>query len=392
MLIQRIETKKIAAEFEAKYGCKVQYDVISWTEFQTKLVQMVSSQNPMDYIKLSDQDFVNYAAKKLIQPIDSYIDINNKYFSKPFMGKVQNGIIRCMSCIIPTIIIPRMVSFSIIKRCSRIKEKRSRIRIIKRANGLLNNSVKQRKAMTKDTNKDGKMDVLGFGTWWYDSLLLANGNSQVTLNQNGGIDVSLQSKSAYTAMQLIEDMQLVDHSYDWNVNASDKFLNSQMAMIYERPWEAVGGYDMYNKDNFPDELGICPIPKGPDTGSTYYAPVLIHGYGIPTGAKNPLGAVAWFIFNAEREEQHQNDADILKTRRRTLSDEHMKIVQDFIATSVPMNSFSNSVGSWLTSKWDLWAGILRDNVPPATTVEKNINILNNEIKRTIGQDSGTIND
>ena len=134
------------------------------------------------------------------------------------------------------------------------------------------------------------------------------------------------------------------------------------------------------------------MPTGPDTGGKMYAPVIIHGYGIPTGAKNPLGAVAWFIFNAEYAEEHQNDADVVKERRRALSDEHRKIALDYIAKSTPLHSHGNSIGSWGTSKWDMWAGILRDNVPPATTVQKNINILKNEIQRTLGGNSGSIND
>lgn len=247
--------------------------------------------------------------------------------------------------------------------------------------------------MTKDTNKDGKPDILGFGTWWYDAFLLANGNTQVKLNQNGSIDITLQSQNAYNAMQLIENMQLVDHSYDWNVNPQEKFLNSQMAMMLERPWEAVGAYNMYNKDVFPDEIGIVPVPKGPDAGNTYYAPVLIHGYGIPSSAKNPLGAVAWFLHSAEYSEKRKNDPEVIKNRRRMLSDEHLKIVDEFISKSTPINSFSNSIGSWYTTKWELWSGILRDNIPPATAVAQKINLLKNEISKTLNQGgSGVIND
>ncbi len=383
--------KKLAEEFKKKYGCTVTYEVISWTEFQTKLVQAVNAKTPVDYIKFSDQDFINYAAKKIIQPIDDYIDINNQYFSKSFMErfKWKNQMYLMYDPANYT------SSYGFIFYNKTMFEDEGETEPYdwyKQGKWDFEQFRKTARAMAKDTNKDGKMDILGFGTWWYEGLLLANGNSQVNINQNGTIDITLQNKSAYTAMQLIEDMQLVDHSFDWNTNATEMFLNSKLAMIFERPWEAVGAYDMYNPENFPDEIGFCPMPTGPDTGGKTYAPVLIHGYGIPTGAKNPLGAVAWFIFNAEYSKQHENDADVVKDRRRALSDEHRQIALDYIAKTTPLNSHVNSIGSWVTSKWEMWAGILRDNVPPATTVQTNINILKNEIQRTLGGSSNVIDD
>ena len=383
--------KKKAEEFKKKYGCTVSWQVISWTEFQTKLVQLVNSKKAMDYIKYSDQDFVNYAAKKLVQPIDDYIDINNKYFSKTFMEKFKWK--NKMYLMYDPASYRSSYTFIFYNKTMFEDEGVTEpYDWYKQGKWTFDQFRKTAREMTKDTNKDGKMDILGFGTWWYEGLLLANGNSQVNIKQDGNIDITLQNKSAYTAMQLIEDMQLVDHSYDWNTNPSQMFVNSKLAMILERPWEAVGAYDMYNPENFPDEIGFCPVPKGPDSGNTTYAPVLIHGYGVPTSAENPLGAVAWFLFNAEYDDQHKNDPDVVKERRRAISDEHWKIAQEYMSKSVPMNSFANSIGSWVTSKWDMWAGILRDNVPPATTVSKNINILKNEIQRTLSGSSGVIDD
>lgn len=384
--------KKIAAEFEAKYGCKVSYVLISWSEFQTKFVQSVNSKNPVDYITVSDQEFVNYAAKNLIQPIDSYINLNDSRFSQKFMGMFQwKGKHYVMYNPANYTSSYGFIFFN--KTMFEDEGITDPYTLYKQGKWNFQQFRETARLMTKDTNKDGKMEIRGFGTWWYDAFILMNGNSQVKINSNATIDITLNQKNAYTAMQLIEDMQLVDHSYDWNTNATDQFMNSRLAMIFERPWHAVGNYDLYNEENFPDEIGICPPPKGTDAGSTYYAPTIIHGNGIPVGAKNPKAAVAWYLFNCDYAASHKNDASSVAERRRSLSDEHLKIANDFIAKATPINSHANGIGGWYFSKWDMWAGILRDNVPPATTVAKNINILKNEIAQTIGKStSGNIDD
>lgn len=303
--------KKLAEEFKKRYGCTVSYEVISWTEFETKLVQSVNSKNPVDYIKYANGEFINYAVKNIIQPIDDYIDINNRHFSKNFMEryKWKNQMYLMYNPALYT------SSYGFIfynKTMFEDAGETEPYEWYKQGKWNFDQFRKTARAMTKDTNKDGKMDILGFGTWWYEAFLLANGNSEVNVNQNGTIDILLQNKSAYTAMQLIEDMQLVDHSYDWKANATEMFLNSKLAMLFERPWEAVGAYDMYNPENFPDEIGFCPMPTGPDTGGKTYAPGDHPRVRHPHRRENPLGAVAWFIFNAEYAEEHQNDADVVK--------------------------------------------------------------------------------
>lgn len=385
------EEKAFAKNFETKYGCTVKWVTVSWGEFQTKLVQLVTSGDAMDIFKASDQNFVNYVAKKLIQPIDDYIDISNPYFSETFMDmfKWKNERYILYN---PNTYISHYAFIYYNKTMFEDEGVTEPYEWYKQGKWTFEQFRETAKAMTKDTNNDGKSDILGFGTWWYEGLLLANGNSQVTLKQDGTIQIDLQQKSAYTAMQLIEDMQLVDHSFDYSANVSDMFLNSKMAMILERPWEAVGAYDMYNEDYFPDELGFCPIPTGPDANGTVYAPVLIHGYAIPTGADNPLGAVAWFLENAAYSEQHQNDADVLAERRRMISDEHLAIAKEYMANATPICSFSNSIGSWGTGKWEMWAGILRDNIPPATIVTQKVGLLKNEIQRTLTGSSDKIGD
>lgn len=385
------EEKAYNKRFEEKYGCKVEPVIVAWAEIHTKIVQMVSSGTPMDYVKLSDQNFVNYVAKKLIQPIDSYIDLNNQYCYKPFMDMFmwedkhyfmysENSILSHYAFIFYN------------KTMFEDEGVKEPYEWYQEGKWTFEQFRKTAQEMTKDTNHDGKTDVYGFGTWWYEGLLLANGNSQVVLNQDGTIDITLQQKSAYTALQLIEDMQLVDHSYDWAANVTELFMNSQMAMVLERPWEAVGAYKMYDDNYFPDEIGFCPAPTGPDTGDTVYAPTLIHGYAIPMRANNPRGAVAWFLEDAAYNESRQNDPKVLSDRRRMISDEHREIALEYIANTTPLCSFSNSIGSWDTGKWEMWAGILRDNIPPATIVAQKVNLLQTQIDLVLSGKNGDIND
>jgi len=250
---------------------------------------------------------------------------------------------------------------------------------------------KTAKDMSKDTNKDGKTDVFGFHFVFRDIFVTANGNRQVKVNDNGTVDITMNQPSAYAGWQLYQNMQLVDKSMDWQNDGPALFMGGRLAMLMERPWNVVGFYKMYDKKNFPDELGMVPPPKGPDTGSTYYAPSIMSTYSIPTHAKNPLGASAWMYFGETYKKEHYNDADAAKQRRITISDEHMKIYNEFLGKAVVINTLVNGIGDWSTARWPMEAEMIRDNVPPATAIPKHMNVLKDEINKVLNS-GGAIND
>ena len=46
-----------------------------------------------------------------------------------------------------------------------------------------------------------------------------------------------------------------------------EFKNRKVAMFAERPWNAIGAYDYYH--TMKDEIGIVPVPKGPNADKVY---------------------------------------------------------------------------------------------------------------------------
>lgn len=277
--------KAKAKEFETKYGCKVEYNTTSWTEWKTAFPQSVASKNPVDYIYTSDQDFINYAAKNLIMPIDQYINMSEtKYFEKSIMDLFKwKGKHYLMQSALSKLDTFGFIFYN--KTMFEDAGEKEPITYYKEGKWNFDTFRDVARKMSKDTDGDGKMDIRGFASWWYDGFIGMNGNTQVVINDNGTIGVTLNQPNAYAAMQLIEDMQLKDKSFEWNVNQGDMFLNSKVAMVFERAWQAVGSYELYDKKTFPDDIGICPPPKGTNAGDKYYAPALFTGYAIPTGAK-----------------------------------------------------------------------------------------------------------
>ena len=75
-----------------------------------------------------------------------------------------------------------------------------------------------------------------------------------------------------------------------------KFLAGRVGMYAERADYSVAQYNMY--EDAPFEIGFVPLPKGPSVpDEVELAPAIIETFGVPTGAKNPLGGMAWQYFS-----------------------------------------------------------------------------------------------
>ena len=378
--------KKTQQQFEKKYGCTVVFDVIPWADWHTKFPQQVSAGKTVDVAPLFDTEFANYAATGMFQSVESYVEINDPIWDKNIMdlfkwkGKHYGLYTKLRSYA------QGMIFFN--KTMFEDEGEDDPYTLYKKGKWDLNQFRQTALAMRR-LGKDGKTSVYGFGTWWYDAFILSNGNRQVVPQSDGSVKITLNQQSAYDAMQLIQDMQLKDKSFDYTLSSSwaDYFMGGKMAMVYERPWNVAGVYNMYDKKNFPYELGVAPPPKGLNTGNTYYAPSIIEATGIPAKASNPKAGAAWIYFSSIYARDNQNDPVRISDRRRMLSDEHKKIVDGFLDKATPINSMINGFGNWYYNRWPMWAAIYRDNIPPATAVAQHLNELQYEIDQTL---QGTI--
>lgn len=136
------------------------------------------------------------------------------------------------------------------------------------------------KTMTKTV--DGETTQLGYGSWQDTILAFMYANGTTFLNtdtQSGTVTSNLgDPKVQNTLNYMIELKDCIvfgNELYDW-------FDNGKMAMVRAHDFPV----------DFPFEVGVVPFPTGDDAEGKNLV-TFPQGMAVPTGAKNPEGAVAF---------------------------------------------------------------------------------------------------
>ncbi len=374
---QAMET---AAAFTEKYGCTVKWIVVGWQAWKTRLLQGVAAGAPADYTIYYDNQLANLVANKVLQPVDPYIYIADPFWDKGVMGMFSwNGKNYGMNCTLGTDMNVGMIYYN--KTMFEDAGEKEPIEYYEDGEWDFETFEKVAKRMTVDSNDDGVTDIYGFASWWVEWTLLANGNRLVKQNQDGSVDLTLKDQAAYNGLQLQANLAKAK-AYLYNDQWADFFKARRVAMIFERPFNAIGSGNLLDSSVFKDEISICPPPKGPDAKKNY-APALFDTIGIPTGAQNPKGAAAYYYFSKQYDYEHRDDPERLAERRRSMTEEHEKVINDFLKTAVKINTIASSFGNWDGVKGQLWADILQKGISPSAAVESRYDQLKYEITDTM---------
>ena len=366
--------------FEKKYGCTVKWVVVGWQQWKQRLLQGVAAGAPADYTIYYDNQFANYVANKVLQPVDKYVYAADPFWDKDVMSMFAwNGKNYGFCNTLGSDLNVGMIYYN--KTMFEDAGEKEPIDYYKEGKWTFDTFEKVAKRMTVDSDSDGTTDIYGFATWWLDWSLLANGNRLVKQNADGSVSLTLKEKSAYNALQLQANLAK-SKSYLYNDQWADFFKAKHVAMIFERPFNAVGSLYLLDSKVFKDEIGICPPPKGPDA-KVNYAPALFDTVGIPTGADNPLGAAAYYYFTRQYDFDHRGDPIQLANRRRCMTVEHEKIINDYLKKSVKINTIASSFGKWDNVKGQLWADILQKGISPSAAVDARYDQLKYEITDTM---------
>ena len=225
-------------------------------------------------------------------------------------------------------------------------------------------------------------DVTGVSIGWRYLLHLCNGHTTVNLDRaNGTITNGLGDANSIAATELMAE--LLRGKYATSEAPFERFGNSQIAMVLERPWNNIGQFDFRNTTLKNAEIEIVPLPVGPN-GSDQYMPSILNANGIPERAANPLGGAAWAYFGISYGKGHENDADVVAERRKTYTDEQYKFVQEYASKRKPINTFVYGVGSWYSDDWGYWASIILDGLSVQAANDKFKGEFQAMIDETVG--------
>lgn len=370
------EFKDQIANFEEEYSAKVNLDNVPWGEWQTKFIASMASGDAYDVAPLMEYYFPNFAIKSVVQPIESFIDVNDPMWNTSVIERYswKDVVYGVGTGYGPLVVSPYVIFYN--KTMFENNGVKTPSEYYAEGEWNFDNFRKAGKILTQDTDKDGNIDQWGYATWVFDQWPIANGAELIKMNSAGGIDVNIEDQKVIDALQVQQDTTLLDNFVmpDGPTKWSTDFLAGKIAMIMERPY-VVEWYDF--KSNMIDEWDVVPFPFGPgNTEKTFVGD--IQGMGITTGANNPKGAAAFIesVSKFAMESASGNMAGYTSEQTALLMEASKKVV------SPKTYGLANWSGQYINMLNEL-----NEGTPASTVVAKYAPLLKNEVD-TVLADSG----
>jgi maltose-binding protein MalE len=278
--------------FEKKYGGKVSITVVKEIS-DNKLMSLIATKKSPDIMNLGESNFPTMAAIGNLIPLESISGFNKSlwntdmYNAFMYMGKhygIQLPNYR-----------PSMRPFHYNVNLFDQYNVEKPWDQYKKGTWNFANFAKAGKALTKDTNNDGKYDLFGFNCYGImpSDFTLANDTQIITVDAAGAYKANLKNPKV---MNVIREM------FNW-VQAPEKggFINYNGGCeTFEADWNnkklAMTAYIKVDPTKFKWKWNTVPFPYGPDN-KEHKVSSSIGAYGIPKFAKNPMGAFAWLYLD-----------------------------------------------------------------------------------------------
>lgn len=281
-------------QFEQAFGGKVNVITVPWGDQKSTLISMVNAGDQVDVAQANDQNFPVYPLKKIVQPLDQYMDMADpawnasvtKAFTfggKPYAAGAGAA---------PIVIYYNKTLFD-------NNGVKSPGELYSEGNWNWDTFRTTALELTQDTDGDGKNDQFGFG-WWdagYPLMVASNGVTSLSYNEDGSITSNYESDNMKEAMQFTQDALLKDKFIDKDKEGdyfNAEFKNGKLAMTAEYGF---GGFTVFKSDY---EIDFVPVPTGPK-GTKDVGPGGMSGWSIPTVSKNPQGAAVFIKMMSENE-------------------------------------------------------------------------------------------
>lgn len=357
------------AAFETKYGGKITVKAVPWGDMKPKLIAMVNAGEQCDIAQANDQNFPIYPVKKLVQPIDQYIDVNDPlWFGSVTKAFTFGG----KAYAVGVDATPIVLYYN--KTLFNNNGEKTPTEYYNEGAWNWDNFKKVAMDLTKDTNGDGKIDQNGFG-WWdgdYNLFLATNGLTNLAYNEDGTIGTNYQKDTAVKAIEFIQNAYIKDKYIDKS-KKGDYFINEfktgKLAMTCEYGF---GGFNVFKSDN---EIDFVPFPTGPD-GQKDTGLGGLSGWSIPTSSKNPKGAAA-FIYIMSKALLEANTKTNVERFGQEKVDLINKLAQNMLFVPIGIEKYWDANGTIVTG--------LRNGTPVGTFLTKANDQITEGVKITLKQ-------
>ena len=271
------------AAFE-EYGGTVEVIGVTWDQQLQKCIDMQQAGDAPDLVLMYENVFHGAVQQGIIQNIDAYVTPEDyAYFPIAEENYMWGG----NHYAVP--IKPYLKHITFNRTLFEYEGLEAPDELYLKGEWTFDKFLEAGRALTQDTDGDGEIDQWGFSGYGdtMSHLIIANHGTLLNIDQaNKKVTSGLKYPETLEAMTYLEEMMN-------NTNPMWMLADSEMFGYFDN--NALGmivGKEIQDARELPFEVGMVPYPAGP-SGSTDEVYVYSQCWAVPTGAKNPEGAIAY---------------------------------------------------------------------------------------------------
>ena len=285
--------EKLVELLGQQYGVTAVPVTVSWADIPVRLSTMVMSEDAPDLvINRSDlEDYPNYIVNNLVQPIDGYINLEHKLFRDlkdayeySLWGGEHYMLIGHLGHEMGVMFNTRLFEEYDLENPWELYLK-----------GEWDWDALREMAieLTEDEDRDGTPERYGMQFVNPTSFVYSTGKTLGRIDgANKTIVNQIEDPDIARAMNFVSDLITKDKVCTTAVSSAiTDFRNGKCAILYGSAYPYIG--TELKEMAKAGILGFAPLARDPQL-DTHYARGQFAGYFIPVGAKNPLGAVAFY--------------------------------------------------------------------------------------------------
>ncbi len=366
-------------EFSAMYEIETEWINMGYTEYTTKLPQMVAAGNPPDTAVVTDATALSFMYGNLLMPINDYITLEDPYWDKDVLEafSIDGNYYAVNTGEVDTFLV--YYNKTLFEELG-IEDPYDLYKDGKWTFDKLRELAK--KATTYESDKT-TVSCYGIGTHYLEVFALAFGGNIIDYNSGTSMyESSLKSAATVAGLNYLKDL-CKDGSMNPSIPGFTEFPYRKIAMFVERPMHAIGNYDLLN--TMQDEIGVVPLPASPIDGKYYAASNLI-GNMVPTNATNPVGGMAWNYFWLRRlvEGETAENTTWAARQYKMMTKEHEKIIYEYLDNAKKVSSKLESISGWNNYSQQFWSDLIWQHKTAEEVSASMEGIVTGALSKTIG--------
>ena len=292
------KNKDVALElFQTRYGGEIVDIVVPDGERYDRLATLVSTGDSPDFFSAGDMDaFPKGAINKMFQPLDTYIDFNDRWWSdkKSLTDKFVFGDNHYVGAVGAEIEVLMIYNKAVMAENGLTDP----AQLLAEGNWNWTTCME----LMRDFCDNGDEYYATDGWWVVSGFSGTTGVPYIGMD-NGKVVNNLRDSLLESAQELVynirkEEMAYPVWDYGWTSNASNVGLGK--TLFYPCGMWALTQLDgEYGLNNYGEvkDIGFVPMPKCPYVDE-YYIPARVTGYMLVSGAPNPEGVACYLYCEA----------------------------------------------------------------------------------------------